>query len=188
MRKRYLPILLLALATPTWADDVTDIIGKATALYKEGKTQQAVSQLEFAAQMIRQQRGSDMQSVLPEPLDGWTAEEASSSSAGAAMMGGGTTISREYRKGDDSLTISIITDSPMMQGMMAMFSSPMMAAAQGGKLKMINDNQALINEDGLTMVIDNNFLVQISADKGVDHDTMTAYAEAIDFEKLNSFK
>lgn len=187
MRKMFIP-LLFAVSTTVWADDVTDAISKATELYNEGKTQQAVSQLEFAAQLIRQQRGSDMQSVLPKALDGWTADEAESASAGTAMFGGGTTISRKYHKDGKTLTVNIITDSPMVQGMMAMIASPMMAASQGGKIQMIDGNQAVINKDGLMMSVDNTFLIQVEADKGIPEDDLKAYATAVDFEKLKTFK
>ncbi|WGZ96129.1 MAG: hypothetical protein QJT81_09210 [Candidatus Thiothrix putei] len=45
----WLPVLCLALSSSVWADDASDAIEKAAALYKEGQTQQAITQLEFSA-------------------------------------------------------------------------------------------------------------------------------------------
>jgi len=183
-----LSALCVALSASAWADDASDAIDKAAALYKEGKTQQAIAQLELATQFIRQQRAEAMQQVLPEPLAGWTAEEATSSSAGSAMLGGGSTIKRTYSKDDKNLSIEIMADSPMMQSMMAIFTNPMFgAAAQGGKVQMINGQQAILKDNGLMMVVDNTFMIQINAEKGMDAD-LTAYANAIDLKKLSNFK
>ncbi|SEA59562.1 hypothetical protein SAMN05660964_01938 [Thiothrix caldifontis] len=184
----WLPVLCLALSSSVWADDASDAIEKAATLYKEGQTQQAITQLELATQLIRQQRAEAMQQVLPEPLDGWTAEAATSTSAGAAMLGGGSTIKRTYSKADKNLSIEIVADSPMIQGMMAIFSNPMFgAASQGGKVQMVNGQQAILKDDGLMMVVENTFMVQINADKGMEADVI-AYASAIDLKKLSGFK
>lgn len=184
----WLPAMCLALSCAGWADDASDAIEKAATLYKEGQTQQAITQLELATQLIRQQRAEAMQQVLPEPLAGWTAEAATSSSAGAAMLGGGSTIKRTYNKDDKNLSIEIVADSPMIQSMMAIFSNPMFgAASQGGKVQMINGQQAILKADGLMMVVDNTFMVQINAEKGMEADVI-AYASAIDLKKLSSFK
>jgi hypothetical protein len=181
-------VLCLALSAAVWADDASDAIEKAAAFYKEGQTQQAITQLELATQLIRQQRAEAMQQVLPEPLEGWTAEAATSTSAGAAMLGGGSTIKRTYNKGDKSLSIEIVADSPMIQGMMVLFSNPMFgAASQGGKVQMVNGQQAILKDDGLMMVVENTFMVQVNAEKGMEADVL-AYASAIDLKKLSSFK
>ena len=168
-----------------WADDVTDAVDQALALYADGQTQQAIAQLEFAAQLIRQQRGSGLQAYLPQPLSGWDAQAAESQSAGAAMFGGGTTATRDYSKGSSDITISIITDSPMMQSMMMLFSNPMILASQGGQLQMINGQQALVKEDGVTMVIQNTYLITIEGQ--ASQADFVAYANAIDIDGLKNF-
>ncbi|MDZ7582039.1 MAG: hypothetical protein U5R30_16000 [Deltaproteobacteria bacterium] len=68
---------------------------------------------------------------------GWKAEDAKSQSMGSAMFGGGVAAERSYVKGDSRVNVTIITDSPMMQAMMMMFSNPMMATSDGGKQEKI---------------------------------------------------
>lgn len=84
---------------PSYADDVTDAIDKALNAYRDGQSQQAITQLELATQLVRQQRATAMEGVLPAPLKGWSADAPESSSVGAAMfLGGGSTIKRNYHQ------------------------------------------------------------------------------------------
>ena len=177
--------ILFTFAGSAWPDDVSDAIEQASDLYENGDTQQAISQLEFAAQLIRQQRGSGMQAFLPEALDGWTAEDASSTAAGAAMFGGGTAVERSYTDGSQRVKISMLTDSPMMQAFMMMFSNPAMVSAQGGKLQMIAGQRALVKPDGVTIVLQNTYLIQI--DGNASQEDYIAYAGAVDFDGLKDF-
>lgn len=56
----------------------------------------------------------------------------------SAMFGGGVTAEGSYVKDDSRVDVKIITDSLMMQGMVMMFSNPMIATSDGGKLQKIN--------------------------------------------------
>lgn len=192
--KRHILLTILLLLSPTllFADEVEEAIKQATELYKGGNSQQAVTQLEYAAQLIREQRGNSLKQFLPEALKGWEAEDAEAQTAGAAMFGGGTSVSREYFKGEDvSVTITITTDSPMLQSVLMMFSNPMIFQSQGAKLKMIKGQQVIFNDDGAMTVVNNAYLVQVEKSGlesgGIDPDVL-AYVEAINFAGIISFK
>ena len=103
------------------------------------------------------------------------------------MFGGGTTVSRSYSREGNSVEISIITDSPMLQSMMMMFANPAILAAQGGQLQMIQGQQAVLQPDGggVTMVLNNTYLVQVQG-SAADADYL-AYANAIDIAGLLAF-
>ena len=107
------------------------------------------------------------------------------------MFGGGVTAEREYSKGSSSISIKIITDSPIMQSMMMMFSNPMIATSDGGKLERIGRQKAIVkfdpdNKEGdIKIVVANRFLVLIEGRETTMED-MKAYAKAIDYKKLKS--
>ena len=132
-----------------------------------------------------------MESFLPKPLNGWTAQEASSQTVGASMFGGGVTAERKYSKGSSSIDITIITDSPIMQGMMMMFSNPMLATSDGGKLEKIGRQKAIVkfntnNKQGeIKIVVANQFLVLIKG-REITKEDLKGYAKAIDYKKLQS--
>ncbi|MFQ5445017.1 MAG: hypothetical protein ACE5EK_10425 [Nitrospinales bacterium] len=115
---------LLFTFQPAYADDVTDSIMEALQQYKKGDLASAAGNLDYAAQLIRQKKGDQLQTLLPPPLPGWKAEDANSQAIGMAMLGGAVTASRKYRKGGSKVTVSIVTDSPMLQSIMMMFTNP----------------------------------------------------------------
>jgi hypothetical protein len=177
----------LLATTAVCSDDVTASIDEAVKAYKNKDYAAAAEALETAAQLVRQKRGEGFKELLPAAPAGWTAEEATSSAAGAAMFGGGVTAERNYRKGNASMTVKLITDSPIMQGMMMMISNPMFASADGGKLERIKGQRAIFkNQQGngsVQIVVNGALLVQIEGSDVSDAD-LRAFAQAIDYGKI----
>ena len=171
------------------ADDVTDSIDEAIKAYKANDFAAAAQSLDAAAQLVRQKRGEQFKAYLPAAPSGWTAEDGTSQAVGAAMLGGGTTAERHYTKGDASVTIKLISDSPLMQSVMMMMSNPMFANADGGKLERIKGQKAVFkNKDGtgsVNVMVGGSLLVQIEGSDVTDADLRT-FAEAIDYSKLSS--
>ncbi len=182
-------LFVSVVSSPVLADDVTDTINEALKQYGNGQLTDAVQSLDYASQLIRQKKGVELEAFLPEPISGWNAEDATSQSMGSAMFGGGITAERSYVKGDSRVNVKIITDSPMMQGMMMMFSNPMMATADGGKLERINGERAIVkysdtNKDGnINIVIGGRFLITVEG-TDVARQDLIAFAQGIDFKKL----
>ena len=170
-------------------DDVINSINEGAEYYKNGEYGEAASSLNYAVQLIQQKKGEALAGLLPEPLDGWTAEEVQSQAAGAAMFGGGITAEREYRKDNSYITIKIMTDSPMLQGVMMMFSNPMFATADGGKMERIGKQKAIVKytpadkSGDLQMVVSNRFLVTVEGND-ISREELLEYAKAIDFKKM----
>jgi hypothetical protein len=182
-------LIMSVVSSPVLADDVTDSINEALKQYDSGEFAGAVQSLDYASQLIRQKKGGQLEAFLPEPIFGWEAEEATSQSMGSAMFGGGVTAERSYGKGDSHVSVKIITDSPMMQGMMMMFSNPILGTSDGGKLERINGEKAIVkysneNKAGtITVVIAERFLLTVEGNN-VDRQDLTAFTQAIEFKKL----
>jgi len=186
-----LPAVFLAATGSVFADEVTDTIDEAVKLYNEGAYSDSVESLNYASQLIQQKKGGSLAELLPEPMDGWAAGEVDSQAAGAAMFGGGVSAGRQYTKSDSTIDIKILTDSPMLQGMMMMFSNPMFASSDGGKLTRIKRQKAIVKYDKanrsgeITIVVANRFLITIEGNNAMSED-MKAYAEALDFKKITA--
>lgn len=196
LSKKVLPNIFLIftamiIAGNIFADDVTDSIDKAVDHYKKGQFRKATSSLDFATQLIRQKRGESLETVLPEPLQGWTSEKASSQAMGSAMMGGMISAEKIYQKGDSSITIRLTTDSPMIQGMLMMMSNPAFASSTGAKVLKIKEQQAIIkfrdaDKGGdINIIANDKFLVTIDGNNIAEKDLID-YASSIDFEKFKS--
>jgi len=183
--------LLIVFSTLVYADDVKDSIKEALEYYDEGDYSGAVESLNYATQLIQQKKSENLTSFLPEPLDGWAAEKSTSQAVGAAMFGGGVTAERRYTKDDRKITVQIVTDSPMLQSMMMMFSNPMFASSDGGKMERIKRQKALVKYDPSTeqgeiqIVVAKRFLVTINGNN-VNKDDLKAYAKGINYKKLSA--
>lgn len=140
----------MLLASPAGADQVTEQIDQALAYYRQGDLAGAVSELEFAIQDIKSQVAGRFVTTFPDPPAGWVADEPSQESAPTALFGGGTTMTRVYRQsgGEGQMTATLMVDSPMIQGLMALIGNPAMLAAQpGAKRVRIGRENAVLTWD-----------------------------------------
>ena len=170
-------------------DDVLTTIDEAVKQYKSGDYAGAVSNLDYASQLVRQKKSERMKDLLPEPLAGWQANPASAQTLGTAVFGGGVTVSREYKKGGSAVSIEIVSDSPVLQSVMMMLNNPMFAGSAGGSLKTIKGQRAIVkyNDKGrngeINIVVAGRFMITVKGNN-VDLNTLVEYSEAIDFELL----
>jgi hypothetical protein len=171
------------------SDPVLDTVKEALEYYEDGDYAGAAGTLDYAAQLIRQKRSEGLTDFLPEPLEEWTAKKATSQAGGGGMYGGGTSAEREYYKDGATITVRIMTDSPMQQAVGMMLSNPMFAGADGGKLMRINKQKAIVKYDesqrsgSINLVAAGTVLVIIEGDN-VELDDLIAYAEAVDYKAL----
>ena len=178
--------MLMGFSVAGYAESIEESINEALQYYKNGEYKDVVDSLNYASQLIQQKRGGGLETLLPEPLSGWSTQETSSQA-----MGAGITAERQYSKDSSSITVQIITDSPVMQSMMIMFSNPMFATSGGGKLEKIGCQKAIVKFDpkhkqgDIKIVVANQFLVSIAGQR-VSEEDLKDYAKAIDYKKLQS--
>ena len=177
---------------PAGADEILDAMTEAIEAYKEKEYSEAAESLDYAKQLIQQLRSENIMKVLPEPLPGWESKTAQSQSMG--MLGGMSGVEKKYSKpgtgnqGRKNITINIMAESPMMQGMMAMFN-PAYAGAQGGKLQKIKRNKAIVQYDPdsrrgeANVMVDKRYIVSIKGNS-IDKEDLMNYAKAIDYKGL----
>ncbi|GBE09271.1 hypothetical protein BMS3Bbin11_00481 [bacterium BMS3Bbin11] len=184
--------LLLGFSPVLLADDVNDQIEEAIKAYEKEDYNTAITALNAASTLIRQKKGELVSRLLPEPLSGWKAGAAKSSAAAAGIFGGGISAERRYTRKDDgkalALTISITTDSPLIQTMSMMFSNPMFMG-QNNKLTVINGEKAIANErdNSLTSMVSNKVLVKVDGDKKVSPETLKEYFKSINFKAIKEY-
>jgi len=176
-----------------YADEVTDSIEEALKQYKKGDYRQAAGSLDYASGLMRQKKGDILQAFLPEPLPGWSAEDTSSQAIGSMIMGGGVIAERVYNKDLSRITIRVMVDSPMIQGVIMMFSNSMVMTASGGKMSQIKGQRAIIKynpgrkEGDINIMVGNDILVIVEG-ANVAKEDLTAYANSIDYQKLADAK
>jgi hypothetical protein len=182
----------LFLSGSVGADEITDSIEEAIEYYEEGDFVEAANSLDYASQLIRQKRSGNLEAFLPEPLDGWSADDVKSQAAGPGYLGGMISAKRKYKKEISSITVEIIADSPALQSMIMMFSNPAFASADGGKLTKIKRQKAIIKyqpsqKNGeINIVVAKQYLVIVKG-RNVNKNNLVDYASSIDYSKLKAF-
>ena len=170
-------------------DEVVQSINEAVHHYKAGDYAAAADNLEYASQLIRQKSADSLTSFLPEPLPGWTAGESNSQAVGTALLGGGVYAERDYHRGNGSIVIRVITESPIMESIMMMLTNPNFASASGGRLERIKGHKAVVRYDSslrsgsINIIVANTYLVTLEG-QSIKKQDLTAYAEVISFDTL----
>jgi len=185
-----LTLVIVLASQPLRAEDnVLSTIKEAVRQYQAGDYTGASSNLDYASQLVRQQKSEKMKALLPDPPAGWQAGEASAQALGAAILGGGVTVSRDYTKGPATVSVEIVSDSPVLQSVLMMIKNPVFAGAGGGKLETLKGQRAIIKYDGnkkggeLYIVVASRFVVTIKG-RQVTREDLLAFAEIIDYRVL----
>ena len=167
-------------------DPVIKTIEEALAEYKKQNYSGAVTSLEYASQLVRQKKGEALAAFLPQPMEGWTADEGESQVSTASLLGGGLTAERNYSKAESTITIAIVTDSPLLQPMIMMFSNPIFASS-AGRFELIKGYKGIVkyqnNGGDINIVINNRFLATIKG-KQVTEKELLDYANSIDLKGI----
>jgi hypothetical protein len=173
--------VMLALPSTARADDVTDQINEALAAYGRKDTPTAIAGLEAAVSLLRQGRAVSYGTLLPAPPSGWTADPVETLSVGTAMAGGGVGASRKYHDGDNTVTVSILADSPLLQAMSALASSGL-AAIGGVQTQIVNGQRTIYIKDdsAFTAIVADKTLVRV-AGRDQPEDTLKQFLTAVDF-------
>jgi hypothetical protein len=179
-------VLALALAAgDARADDVTDQIGEALAAYQRRDIPAAIAALDAATALLRQSRVDAWKDLLPPPPDGWTGAEAEGTEVTAALLGGGTGASRHYTSGDDSVDVSLLTDTPMVEGMAALIGNPMLTGAAGRTAVIGGRRFAYMRDDNAYVtIVANKVLVRIKGSEKVDDKVLRAFIGAVDYTEI----
>jgi hypothetical protein len=179
-------VLALAVAAmPVRADEFTDVIEDALEAYRAGDITAAREELDFAMKLLNELKSQSLTGYLPEPLPGWTREEADARGAGLgmAMLGGGTAAAATYRRGSEEMTITLVANSPMVSGIGAMITG--MGAITGGRPLRIQRTQFANNDGQLQGVVENRVMVSVAGNASVED--KVAQLEAMDFRALSNF-
>jgi len=184
---RCLVLLMLAVALPAvaHADDVTDQINEALKAYQNHDTQGTIAALDAAENLVREARADALKNLLPPVPAGWSADNPESTAVGVAMMGGGATASRTYHLDAQQVEVQIMGDSPMLQGLAALLSSPF-AAAGGMKTVVIGGRRMSYaeNDNSYMALVAGKVIVKVSGNNETPDPTLKSFVQAIDFAAI----
>jgi hypothetical protein len=184
--------LAMSLAAPASADEITDQLDAASAEYESGELRKAAQTLQFAIASIQEKINLELLKLLPEPLEGWRADDPQAQSAGMAAMITGTNLTRRYFRDDGAeVEIGIMADSPLMPMMTMMLSNPMMMQTNpDNRIYNHAGHRGMIEhaKDGdswkLSLLVANKILVKIDGSGVSDQQSVEDYLKAIDLDAV----
>jgi hypothetical protein len=164
----------------------------ARTQYESGELRKAVQSLQFAVASIQEKINLDLLKLLPEPLEGWQAEEPQAQSAGMAAMIAGTNLSRRYfQDGGAAVEINIMADSPLMPMMTMMLSNPMiMQTNPNARVYNHNGQRGMIQHEKhsdrweISLLLANKILVKVDGSGLKDQESVEAYLKAVDIDAV----
>lgn len=170
------------------ADDVSDQIELGLEAYQSNDYKVAIDELNYAIAQMQEKLNQENASLLPEALPGWSAGQVENGSAAMAMMGGGSNMSRDYMKGNQSVTLSVTAGSPMMAAALTMINNPMLLNSDPSmKTYRYKRNKGMLQQsDGdieITLSVLGQIMVQASG-SNTDEATVKQYLDAMDFSQL----
>jgi hypothetical protein len=176
----------LALLPAAYADQVSDQIGEALAAYQKQNLTTALAALDTAASLIRQKKAEAWKAALPQALPGWTAEAAEANSLAPMLLGGGTTVSRKYRKEGATVTVSIIADSPLVQGIAAFLASGVGGLVSDIRISVINGRRFVYTkaDNSYQTLVADRVLVKVEGSHETDDAALNRYIDAIKYADI----
>lgn len=185
----------LTLSGAARADEVSEQIEAAQQAYESGELRSAVDTLNFAVAKIQEQMTAKILELLPNPLDGWTADAAQSQTGGMAAMITGTTLSRRYTREEDGaeITLNLMADSPMMPMLTMAMSMPfVMQSNQDMKTYSFKGHRGMVehaadsSEYEITLMIGSRLVIQGEGSKLADIKPIEAYFEQLDLDAIQA--
>lgn len=173
------------------ADEITDQIDSGREAYEQKDYRAAIDDLNFAVAQIQELLNSQNATLLPEPLDGWTASEVENASSAMSMIGGGTNMTRTYQRNGEQMEINIIANSPWVMGMMQMLGNPMMMSGNPN-MKPYRHNrikgmkETTDGEVAVTLAVAGQIVVKVTGRNLESEEPIEQYLDAMDFDRIQS--
>lgn len=179
-----LGLLMAALSVAAaHADPVSDDIDRAAAAWSAHDAVATLSALQDAAAVLRQARADALKALLPVAPPGWTADPAETTAVSADMLGGGTSAARVYHNGAEQVQVQITTDSPMLQKMAELISSPL-ATSAGIKTVTIDGQSVSYTEtdNSYMALVADKIIVKVDGNKETPEPSLRSFVASIDFD------
>jgi hypothetical protein len=126
--KKYLFFVLSLVSTLAVAQDFDKNLAAAKSSYASGNLEDARFAMEQMLRDLDATIGREILKMLPEKMGAMTVNSGDDNVTGGAGVAAGLFVHRTYGTGAKTTTMDIINNSPLMAGVTAMLSLPMMGA------------------------------------------------------------
>lgn len=173
------PIAAQERSAPKKAPTFPEAVDQAKKAAEGEKFGAAITALQAAIRDLQKKQRVAILGCLPKP-EGWAAQDVEVDENAEALGGGmavmGLSLTRHYTKGDNSITVEVTANSPMMQIVAMMFSNPALITADGGEVVKYGVHKAILKKSGdngqeLQILMHDTHLIKVNA-QGVSADDL----------------
>jgi hypothetical protein len=138
MKNLFLSILTLCVCSIVVAQDFTSSLASAKTAYSSGNLEDARFNLENALRQVDMAIGKEVMKVLPTTLGTLAYNTKDDNVSGMSSSFAGLYVHRTYGTAEDkNANVDIVSDSPMMAGISAILSMPMIMNSGDNNQKVI---------------------------------------------------
>jgi hypothetical protein len=171
-----------------------DLFQSAKSAYDAKKYGKALSELQLLVGEISKLRVEQLKAVLPAAPAGWTAGEPSGESAGGMIvMGAGITVKRSYTKDQKSVSLELVSDSPMVGMFAPLLSNPALlqgdsntsvVSLKGGRRAILEYHAASKQGSVKILLRNNTTLLTLEGNQVEKSDLLDAFAKGMDIDAI----
>ena len=173
--------------TPAPKDRAPDLFKSAFQKYSKNDLNGASEDLAAIQAIIDDRRGNFGLRQLPDIKD-WQSKKAEK---GAGLLGSGSTLRRVYTSRGKTVTAEIIMDSPIIQQLAPLLTTPEIAAGAGFETRRITGKEALIKAGDpieLNLWIGAGILFKLTGTPNMKENEIVAFAKHFDFDAIEKLK
>jgi hypothetical protein len=137
----------------------------------------AIAALQAAIKDLQKKQRTAILAAMPKP-EGWQIQDQSPDEQSADIAAGvlGSSFTRDYSKGEHSMHVEVTANSPMIQMLAMLFSTPALIEADGGEVVKYGMHKAILKKNGdngqeLTILLHDVHLVKVTT-QGVGADDL----------------
>jgi hypothetical protein len=197
MKKILIIIVLAVAAMPLFSqNNIESSLNEARQAYKDGKLEAARYALQQALNEVDLAMAQEILKMLPQKMGNMSFSDEDETVGSASIGFAGLFVSRTYRQGEDqSANLQIIADSPMLAGINAILSLPMIGNDPNMKRIRIAGYRGLLNkntdQDGNTswdlQIPFGSSLMTINFQGINDEKQVMSMAESVQIDKIAKF-
>jgi len=173
------------------ADSITEQLTEVIKAYEDKDYKGAMDELKFITAEIQKLDANENQKLLPAPLEGWKVEAGDNGAQAAMSMlgGGGTSMNATYSKGEESIEIQILANSPMLAMMAMSINNPALIASDPKTSPYrYKRNKGIKKVEGknteITLLIAGQIMIKLDGENLSDDKVLEAYLDTINIKKL----
>ena len=183
MKRILILSLVVTLAGPAAADEVTDLFRKAYKQYTAGELGEMTATLREITRLTDDRKELHLAKALPNRVGEYLGLPAKSEDP--LPFGGGVSLERSYVHGPKMITVKVVQDSPLADAVMKLLTNDDLVAWSGVKVHTIDGQQAIMDgERRLRIAVEGRTYLEVTGNAAVRESEVVSFTRKLPVREL----